>query len=116
MNLSCSRAHPAVVFESIPAPGPWIREAACANEPTDLFFPEDPTGSELAKAICGDCKVRTECLGYAIDLPALDGIWGGLTRQERAGLRRHRGCRLSIMQGACSSGRSTPKTVRGCPT
>lgn len=88
MKLRSSCAHPGVAFETIPAPGPWIADAACAGEPTDLFFPEDDVGVLLAKAICGGCKVRPECVSYAVDIPSLDGIWGGLTRQERARLRR----------------------------
>jgi WhiB family transcriptional regulator, redox-sensing transcriptional regulator len=83
MTLPRSCAHPAPVFETIPAPGGWISCAACANEPTDLFFPEDAAGTELAKAICHGCPVRAECISYAVAIPSLDGIWGGLTRQER---------------------------------
>jgi len=90
MNLRRPCAHPAPVFETIAAPGPWISRAACANEPTDLFFPEDGEGTELAKAICGGCPVRAECIGYAVAIPSLDGIWGGLTERERERLRRER--------------------------
>ena len=92
MNPYSSCAHPAVVFETIPAPGPWIREAACADEPTDLFFPADPAGIELAKTICCICPVRVECMNYAIDFPSLDGIWGGLTLRERRHMRLTRKC------------------------
>ena len=102
MNLRRPCAHPAPVFETIPAPGPWISRAACANQPTDLFFPEDPEGSELAKAICGGCPVRAECIGYAVAIPSLDGIWGGLTRQERYRLRHSRNCRSRQVSAAMS--------------
>ncbi len=116
MNLRPSCAHPAPVFETIPAPGPWISGAACANEPTDLFFPEDGEGTELAKAICGRCPVRAECIGYAIAIPSLDGIWGGLTRQERSRLRQGRSCRSAAPDWACRAGVATQPRTQACRT
>jgi len=90
-----SCAHHGLAFETIPAPGPWIVHAACAGEATDLFFPDDDIATDLARSICGRCAVRVDCIGYAMEFPSLDGIWGGLTRQERAELRRRRRCRRS---------------------
>jgi WhiB family transcriptional regulator, redox-sensing transcriptional regulator len=116
MNLRPSCAHPAPVFETIPAPGPWIGRAACANEPTDLFFPEDGEGTELAKAICGGCPVRAECIGYAVAIPSLDGIWGGLTRQERFRLRQSRNCRRAATNGACPADVPTQPRTQACRT
>lgn len=92
MKLRTSCAHAGLTFETIPAPGPWIKHAACAGESTELFFPEDDVATELARSICSGCKVRAECIGYAVEIPSLDGIWGGLTRQERAKLRSTRRC------------------------
>jgi WhiB family redox-sensing transcriptional regulator len=36
-----------------------------------------------AKAICVDCSVRRECLGYALAIREPHGIWGGLNEGER---------------------------------
>lgn len=36
-----------------------------------------------AKALCLRCPVRAECLQYADDNDEREGIWGGLTPQER---------------------------------
>lgn len=36
-----------------------------------------------AKRLCGTCPVRTECLDYANDNDEREGIWGGMTPQER---------------------------------
>lgn len=116
MTLRSSRAHPAVVFETIPAPGAWIQQAACADEPTDLFFPEDQPGIELAKAICGACPVKPECASYAIAIPSLDGIWGGLTRHERTKLRVGHDCRTPRSKGTCTAGGGSPARARGCRT
>ena len=63
----------------------WMDEAACAGLPTDWFFP-DRGGAGLAaraKAVCAGCPGRQECLGYARATGTLDGIWGGLTPDER---------------------------------
>lgn len=103
MKPRTSRAHPGLTFETIPAPGPWIKDAACAGEPTELFFPEDDVATELARSICSGCKVRAECIGYAVEIPSLDGIWGGLTRQERAKLGRKKPCQSKARRRLCGS-------------
>ncbi len=119
MKLGTSCAHPGQAFETIPAPGPWIAQAGCAGEPTDLFFPEDDEATELARSICGRCRVRAECISYAVAIPSLDGIWGGLTRHERAKLRStprcarrrvHRGATIDLNAPKASGALSQPRT------
>jgi hypothetical protein len=58
---------------------------------TELFFPVGESGSAVeaqvaeAKAVCGRCLVRAECLVDAlVGMPY--GIAGGLTAEERRGL------------------------------
>ncbi|MGH8902177.1 MAG: WhiB family transcriptional regulator [Egibacteraceae bacterium] len=73
----------------------WHAEAACAELPTDEFFPLGSTGAALdqiarAKAICAGCPVAVECLDYALDTGQTDGVWGGMTEDERRAERRHR--------------------------
>jgi WhiB family redox-sensing transcriptional regulator len=75
----------------MPAPGPWIAQAACAGEPTDLFFPDDSSGLEMAKSICSRCPVRKECVCYGLAIPSLPGVRGGLTEAERQRLRPRHG-------------------------
>lgn len=36
-----------------------------------------------AKRLCATCTVRPECLNYAEDNDEREGIWAGLTPQER---------------------------------
>lgn len=43
-----------------------------------------------AKRVCGSCHVKDTCLEYAIENGINDGIWGGLTKQERKRLKRER--------------------------
>jgi WhiB family redox-sensing transcriptional regulator len=36
-----------------------------------------------AKDICSECRVRLDCLDYAIRIREPHGIWGGLNEMER---------------------------------
>lgn len=75
----------------------WQRQAACLNHPEpDLFFPEQGRAkAKRARAICADCPVKTECLEYALDEHIVFGIWGGLTRDERATYKRKQTCQAT---------------------
>lgn len=48
----------------------------CRMEP-DLFFAESPAEVEDAKAICGACPIREQCLADALDRREPWGVWGG---------------------------------------
>ncbi len=68
----------------------WMREAACAESGGDLWFPEaNSPSTKFAKAICHECPVRDECLDYALRNRFNDGIWGGLTPNERKELLKY---------------------------
>ena len=87
-----------------PAAETWRDEAACRTEGTALFFPKVPNfgrnragaiaarheADETAKAVCRTCPVQVECLSYALVHRQDDGIWGGTTPDERAGMDRPR--------------------------
>jgi WhiB family redox-sensing transcriptional regulator len=65
----------------------WRLAAACLHADPDLFFPVSSTCRsvkqvERAKAVCAGCRVRSECLKFALVTQA-DGVWGGLTEEER---------------------------------
>lgn len=72
----------------------WRLRAACRGMDPDLFFPSrgDRVATEKAKEICSRCPVRADCLAHALNIaPSFDhGIYGGLTRGERAAIRRRR--------------------------
>lgn len=57
----------------------WHRDAACLEHPREWWFPDAYSRkmAEQAKAICGQCLVRVECLTSAIERHEDDGIWGG---------------------------------------
>jgi len=68
----------------------WRDEAACKGLDTDIFFPASDAEAGPAKLICAGCPVRAECLEWALLSRQEDGVWGGLTDNERRRLRRRR--------------------------
>lgn len=76
----------------------WQKDAACAGQPTNIFFPPDAADGEeypanvrrnaLAKAMreskkfCDICVVSQECLKYATENDEV-GIWAGTTQRQR---------------------------------
>ncbi|TDC04197.1 WhiB family transcriptional regulator [Nonomuraea longispora] len=64
---------------------PWLRRGACRFSDPDLFFPLAPTPLQeaRAKAVCAGCQVIEECRSYALRTGEAEGIWGGLTPEER---------------------------------
>ncbi len=79
--------------------GQWRSAAACRSAEPDLFFSISDSGpareqAATAKAICATCRVRRECLAFALRTGQTYGIWGGTTEHERAAVRRRSGRRL----------------------
>jgi WhiB family transcriptional regulator, redox-sensing transcriptional regulator len=76
--------------------GAWIRRGACTSSDPAVFFPvgSDPAAAAAAaaaaKAVCDSCRVRQECLDYALEAREESGIWGGLDEAERRSLARRR--------------------------
>jgi WhiB family transcriptional regulator, redox-sensing transcriptional regulator len=71
----------------------WWSRAACKSADPDLFFPISGCGpavaqAERAKAVCAACQVRRDCLRYALAAGPLQGVWGGMTEEERRLLRQ----------------------------
>jgi WhiB family transcriptional regulator, redox-sensing transcriptional regulator len=66
----------------------WRLRAACRYVDPELFFPVSNSGASLdqvtkAKAVCAACRVRSECLTFAVRARQGHGIWGGMTEGER---------------------------------
>jgi WhiB family redox-sensing transcriptional regulator len=71
----------------------WHDAAACRDADPELFFPDGDIRSaraqvKTAKLICRGCPVRATCLSWALASGQDDGIWGGMTEDERRWLRR----------------------------
>lgn len=66
----------------------WWKSAACQGADPELFFPVSAVGrgeSDVAraKAVCAGCRVRRQCLQFALATRQLHGVWGGTTEEER---------------------------------
>lgn len=68
----------------------WREDAACRDQDTAIFFPNNEAGATLAAEICATCPVREQCLEFALQTRQVDGVWGGLTEPERRRVRRRR--------------------------
>ncbi len=71
----------------------WWSAAACRSAEPDLFFPISATSAsgatiQRAKQVCASCPVSAQCLSYALRHRQEQGIWGGLTDDERRLLSR----------------------------
>ena len=68
----------------------WRDHAACRGVDPDIFYPVTEEESEVAKAICAMCSVRSSCLEHALAGREKEGVWGGATEKERRRIIRQR--------------------------
>ena len=73
----------------------WQNQAARKSEDPELFFPVGNSGAareqaQHAKDVCGRCEVQLACAAFALEKDQQFGIWGGMTEDERALLKRAR--------------------------
>ena len=76
----------------------WRVDAECRQKNAVYFFApshferkeEKHAREGAARALCGSCKVQTQCLEYALTVQEPHGIWGGLNELERRRLLRKR--------------------------
>jgi WhiB family transcriptional regulator, redox-sensing transcriptional regulator len=66
----------------------WWESAACLEADPELFFPvaaNGPAMDEIARAkeVCAECRVRRQCLQFALATRQMHGVWGGTTEDER---------------------------------
>jgi WhiB family redox-sensing transcriptional regulator len=74
-------------------PTGWRDRAACRFEDPEIFFPVGHARmgqlqTEVAKRVCARCPVREPCLASALQVGVDEGVWGGLSTDERRALRR----------------------------
>lgn len=67
---------------------PWAAAAECRGEDPTQFFPGPDDDPAPALSICARCRVKTECLEYAIEARERYGIWGGTTERQRRRMMR----------------------------
>jgi hypothetical protein len=64
-------------------------EGARCDDPNvmpEIFF--SPHTVKEAVEYCKECPIAAKCAAYAIKENIPDGVWGGLTEQERKDLRK----------------------------
>lgn len=79
----------------------WADHAACRGMTVDTFYVnDDATEGErervetAAKQICRICPSQPDCLQWALGTAEAEGVWGGLTADERRILRRRKHMRI----------------------
>ncbi len=63
----------------------WQHKANCKGNGDVFFFERGYSGDKIAKAkaLCSKCKVKKDCLDFALENRMEYGIWGGKTSNER---------------------------------
>jgi hypothetical protein len=74
-------------------------DAACHDSGLD-FVPDHETPDVVRdlKAVCAVCPRSIECVEFAIPRAYLFGVWGGLTTNDRAAIRRVQRSHRPVMQ------------------
>lgn len=68
----------------------WMAKGRCRDMPPSTFFPSDGVGVEVAREICRECPVQSQCLEYALANRVDHGVWGGTSERERRRIARQR--------------------------
>lgn len=65
----------------------WFQDAACRGMDPDVFFPNHldtiEEDREIAKRVCSNCPVATQCRDMARLRNEEYGVWGGEDEDER---------------------------------
>lgn len=98
----------------------WWSLAACQSADPDLFFPISSSGPAVrqiarAKAVCAGCPVRTDCLRYALAADPVQGVWGGMSEEERRLLRRREAKAKARARARHRPGHPSPARARLVP-
>jgi WhiB family redox-sensing transcriptional regulator len=73
--------------------GHGAADIPCQRFDAALWFAENPADVDLAKALCAECPVRSQCLAGAVARKEPWGVWGGelFVRGAIAARKRPRG-------------------------
>lgn len=68
---------------------PWMELAYCrTHERPDMWHGDTPAETTEAKILCRTiCPVADACLKHAMEHDEREGVWGGLSQNERARIR-----------------------------
>lgn len=95
----------------------WRQSGVCIGMDPDDFFPVAPGAPGEAEALraCAACPVREQCLAWALEVGESFGILGGLTEDERRGLRAGMPSSRPLPV-LCDSGRHLVPHAESCGT
>lgn len=67
--------------------GHWRQLAACRHADPELFFPVSASGPcpdqvTRAKAVCAGCRVKRQCLVFALGTGQEHGVWAGMSNRN----------------------------------
>jgi WhiB family transcriptional regulator, redox-sensing transcriptional regulator len=65
----------------------WGQWASCLGHDPEMWYPTDVRGGAEAVAICTECPVQLDCLGWALEHNERVGIWGGVSAKRRQRIR-----------------------------
>lgn len=68
----------------------WHALAECTGANPALFYPASNIVPKRALAYCKVCRVRPQCLEWALENGEHDGVWGGLSMRARRRIVRDR--------------------------
>lgn len=97
----------------------WQREALCNQTDPEAFFPDYERDGRMAKEVCKECPVKTQCFNYAVSNKEEFGIWGGVdftvrrTETERLNDFRQQGEGTRPITFRSSEYQRLPKKDRG---
>lgn len=72
-----SGAHPPCADPPRPVGEVALESLPCRVNDPDLWFAEQPSDVEAAKALCASCPLRSACLDGALERGEPWGVWGG---------------------------------------
>lgn len=61
----------------------WRHHAICRGTDPDVFFPNQGASAAPARRICNDCPVIDPCGRWALTQRIPDGVWGGMSENQR---------------------------------
>lgn len=64
------------------------QDRSCLGTDPEIFVSDNLGDQNYAKSVCLNCPVVDACLRYAMERPALVGVWGGTSSRDRGRMRR----------------------------
>ena len=68
--------------------------ASCIGVPTDVFYPETQEQwwdvRKTVKDMCNACRIKSDCLQYAIEYEKDNGMFAGTTPRDRRDMNKTR--------------------------